>query len=246
MKASIPLHCLVAMHFLMVPFIKANAQDLVIQKDGQRREGEILGVKANAVRIKIGPAETAVPIASIASVSKAEPTEFQSANELWRTGNAAGALAKLEPLVQTFSGLPTPWAERSCSLLPELYLAQGRTADAEIAFQNFQKLYPSSTSSSDILLARLAISKKDLVTARAKLAPILATIKETKLPAGSNAPAMSQALCLMGEIQESAGEKSEALADYLLVATIFKNDPTSLAKSLARADALEKEKVVVP
>jgi hypothetical protein len=57
---------------------------------------------------------------------------------------------------------------------------------------------------------------------------------------------MSQALCLMGEIQEGAGEKSEALGNYLLVTTIFKNDPSSSTRAAARAEALEKEKVIVP
>ena len=93
-------------------------------------------------------------------MEKAAPADFNAANELWRAGNAAGALAKLEPLTQKFSGLPTPWAERATSLLPELYISQGRAADAEIAFKNFQKLYPGAGSSSELLLARLAVAKK--------------------------------------------------------------------------------------
>jgi predicted Zn-dependent protease len=246
MKASIPRSWFVAVALLLVPFNLLKAQDVIVQKDGQRREGEITGVKADAVRIKIGPVETAVPMANVQSVEKVAPADFDAANELWRAGNAAGALAKLEPLTQKFSGLPTPWAERATSLLPELYISHDRAADAETAFRNFQKLYPAAGSSSDLLLARLALAKKDSVTARAKLAPILEATKQTKLPAGSDAVAMSQALCLMGEIQEDAGEKSEALGNYLLVTTIFKNDPSSATRAATRAEALEKEKVIVP
>jgi predicted Zn-dependent protease len=246
MKASIPRFWFLAVALLMVPFSQLKAQDAIVQKDGQRREGEITGVKADAIRIKIGPVETAVQMANVQSVEKVAPADYDAANELWRAGNAAGALAKLEPLTQKFSGLPTPWAERATSLLPELYISQSRAADAETAFRNFQKLYPAAGSSSDLLLARLALAKKDSVTARAKLAPIVEAAKQTKLPAGADAVAMSQALCLMGEIQEDAGEKSEALGNYLLVTTIFKNDPSSATRAATRAESLEKEKVVVP
>ncbi len=246
MKASIPRFWFLAVALLMVPFSQLKAQDAIVQKDGQRREGEITGVKADAIRIKIGPVETAVQMANVQSVEKVAPADYDAANELWRAGNAAGALAKLEPLTQKFSGLPTPWAERATSLLPELYISQSRAADAETAFRNFQKLYPAAGSSSDLLLARLALAKKDSVTARAKLAPIVEAAKQTKLPAGADAVAMSQALCLMGEIQEDAGEKSEALGNYLLVTTIFKNDLSSATRAATRAESLEKEKVVVP
>jgi predicted Zn-dependent protease len=246
MKASIPRFWFVSMVLLAVPFCNLKAQDVVLQKDGQRREGEITGVKADAVRIKIGPVETAVPLANVQSVEKAAPADFDAANELWRSGNASGALAKLEPLTQKFSGLPTPWAERASSLLPELYIALGRSADAEASFKNFQKLYPSAGSSSELLLARLALARKDSITARVKLTPLVEAAKQTKLPAGPDAVAMSQALCLMGEIQESAGEKSEALENYILVTTIFKNDPSSATRAATRAEALQKDKVIVP
>jgi TolA-binding protein len=247
MKASIPrLWLLVATVSAAVSFSGAIAQDVILQKDGQRREGEITGVKADAIRIKIGPVETAVPLANVQSVEKTAPLDYDAATELWRNGNASGALAKLEPLSQKFIGLPTPWAERASSLLPELYISQGRTADAENSYKNFQKLYPSAGSGSDLLMARLAISKKDFATARAKLAPIVESSKQVKLPGGKEAVAMSQALFLMGEIQENAGEKSEALANFLLVTTIFKNDSSSLALATKRADALQAEKIIVP
>lgn len=247
MKASIPRLWLSAATLCAVLAISyANAQDIIVQKDGQRREGEITGVKGDAIRIKIGPVETAVPMSGVQSVEKAAPADFEAASDLWRNGDAAGALAKLEPLALKFNGLPTPWAERASSLLPELYLSLGRAADAETAFKNFQKLYPASGSSSDLLMARLAFAKKDLATARTKLTPIVESAKQTKLPAGKEAVAFSQALCLMGEIQENANEKSEALQNYLLVTTIFKNDPSSAARAAKRADALQQEKVIVP
>jgi tetratricopeptide (TPR) repeat protein len=245
MKASIP-RALLAAALLGVSFADASAQDAVVLKDGQKREGEITGVRAGAVRVKIGPAETSFPLSNVQSVTMAEPAAYTAAVEAWQKGDAASALAQLEKLVAAYEGLPVAWAERACSLLPEVYLAEGRTADAEKAFAKFQQLYPASGASSDLLLARLAISKNDFDTARAKLEPIVSRARQTLLPAGTDAAAMSQALFLMGQVHENAGEKPEALESYLLVTTLFKNDPASAARADERARALADEKILVP
>ena len=52
------------------------AQDVVIQKDSQRREGEILGVADGKLKIRIGPAETSLPMDQVASVIKAPPKAY--------------------------------------------------------------------------------------------------------------------------------------------------------------------------
>ncbi len=245
MKASIP-RVLLAVATGVALLADLSAQDSITTREGQIREGAITGVRAGAIRIKIGPAETSIPLASIRSVSMAEPAEYTAALEAWQNGDAAGALSKLENLVAAFEGLPTPWAERACSLLPEVYLSEGRADDAEKAFANFQKLYPDSGSSSDLLLARMAISKNDYDSARAKLEPLVAAARQTLLPSGPEAASMSQALFLMGKVHENSGNKSEALESYLLVTTLFKNDPASAAQAAKRAQALSDEKILVP
>ncbi|MFM8364060.1 MAG: hypothetical protein ACKOAS_02805 [Verrucomicrobiota bacterium] len=245
MKASIP-RVLLAAAMGAAFLADLSAQDSITTKDGQIREGAITGVRAGAVRIKIGPAETSVPLANIRAISMAEPADYTAAIEAWQKGDAASALAKLEKLAATFEGLPVPWAERACSLLPEVYLSEGRTADAEKAFAKFQQLYPASGSSSDLLLARMAISKNDFDAARAKLEPLVASARQTLLPAGSEAASMSQALFLMGQVHENSGNKPEALESYLLVTTLFKNDPASVARAAERARVLSDEKILVP
>jgi predicted Zn-dependent protease len=243
MKSSIP-RILLAASLLAAPC--AMAQNVVTSKDGMKREGLVTGVRGGAVRIKVGPAETAIPLANIQSVDMPEPAEYTAAVEAWQKGDAAAALSKLEPVVSNFEGLPVGWAERAASLLPEIFLAEDRAADAEKALAKFQQLYPDSASSSDLLLARMAISKNDFSTARGKLEPIVSEARQTLLPAGPKAAAMSQALFLMGQVHESAGEKSEALENYLLVTTLFKNDPSSVSRAADRVRVLEEEKILVP
>lgn len=246
MKASTPRLLAFVATMVLIATGTLMAQSTVILKDGTKRDGEVTGVRDDKLRIKIGPVETALPLASVESVEMPEPADYQAASETWKSGNAAAARAKLEPVVLKFKGLPAPWAERATSMLPELYLAEGRLPEAEKTFLEFKKLYPNAGSSSDLLQARLALSKKDYSTARAKLGPLVENAKKTLLPAGPAAVASSQAVYLLGEVQEQAGDKSEALGNYLLVTTLFKADASSVARAQERADVLQKDKVIVP
>jgi len=223
-----------------------DAQDVVVLQDGQRREGVITGVRAGQVRIKVGPAETGVPLDKVASVEKAAPEAFAKATSEWASGNAASAFAGLKPLADSFKGLPTPWAQRSLSMLAEVLLAQGKPTEADAVLNEFRTLYPDSSSSLDLLLAQLALSRKDAEGARQKIEPLAKAAREAKLPGGSESAVQSQALFLMGQVEEASGDKSRALENYLLVTTIFNDDPKSTASAAERASALEREKVLVP
>lgn len=246
MKASPPRLLALIVSMAACSFATLCAQDAVVQKDGKSSSGTITGVRANAVRIKIGPVETAVPLANVKSVTMAPPADYTAAVEAWSKGDAATTITKLIPVVQTFKGLPTAWAERACSILPEVYLTINKPAEAEAALAEFQKLYPGSTSSTQLLLARLSLSKKDFIGAKARLEPLVKEAKAAKLPKGSEAVTYSQALLLMGNVEEQSGQKPEALENYLLVTTIFNKDNAATAQAAERAKVLNEEKVIVP
>ncbi len=246
MKASPPRLFAFVVSMVAFSFATSHAQDAVVQNDGKTSSGIITGVKANAVRIKIGPVETAVPLANVKSVTMAPPADYAVIVAAWSKGDPAATIAKLIPLVEKFKGLPTPWAERACSILPEVYLASNKLTEAEATLAEFQKLYPNSSSSSQLLLARLSLSKKDSIGAKARLEPLVKAAKASKVPKGSEAVTYSQALLLMGRVLEQADQKPEALENYLLVTTIFNKDKASLAQAEERAKALAEEKVIVP
>lgn len=247
MKASVsPVGSLFAILFLVSSLQILPAQDVVVQKDGVAREGQILAVKANAIRIKIGPAETGIPLANVASVTMAPPKAFTEALALWEKGDANQTLKQLAPLVENFNGLPAKWAERAGALLGEVYLAVSQTEKAETAFANFQKNYPSAAGSADVGLARLAIAKKDYSAARTKLVPIVEQAKATKFPNSNTSAVYGQALYLLGQVQEASAENAEALENYLLAVTLFHEDAAVTARASERAEALKEKKVIVP
>lgn len=229
---------------LTVPW--AAAQDAVVLKNGQRREGQIVGLAGDQLKIKIGPVETSLPMAQVASVRMDAPKQFDDALATWKQGDAAKTLPILEPLVEKFRGLPTPWATRASALLGEVYLAGDQTAKAEAAFAAFQKAYPDSTDLAGIGLARLAVAKKDFAGAKQRLEPIVAEADKTLAAAPDRAAAYGQAYYLMGMVREAEGAQPEALRDYLSAVSIFHEDEAVAAKAQERANALIDKKVIVP
>ena len=247
MNASVSRRCCLALVTLWGTLSMLIAQDFIVQKDGQRREGEILGVINGKLKIKVGPAETSIAMDQIASVTKDPPKAYEDAIKAWQEGNANQTLSFLKPVVEAFRGLPTEWAERAAALLGDVYLSLGQLPGAESAFAEFTKSYPNATSLSDIGLARLAVSKRDFATAKARLLPIVSEAdKVMAAPAGKSA-AYGQAFYLMGMVHESEGAYPEALRDYLSAVTLFHDDRAVVAKAQDRADVLVKEKqVIVP
>ncbi len=223
------------------------AEDLVVQKDQQRREGEILGIAGGKLRIKIGPAETSLPLEQVTSVVKAPPKAYDEALNAWQDGNANKALSLLKPIVDTFRGLPTDWAERSSALLGDIYLSLDQLPAAEAAFAEFAKAYPGSKSRSDMSLARLAVSHQDFAGAKTRLTPIVAEA-ESAVTAGAGKRAIyGQAFYLMGIVHENEGAYPEALRHYLSAVTLFHDDKAVVVKAQERAEFLIKEKqIIVP
>lgn len=248
MKASVsPAVAIFAVLLLVSGLQVLPAQDVVVQKaDGVSREGQILGVKSDTIRIKIGPVETGIPMANVASVTMAPPKAFTEALALWQKGDASKTLSVLAPLVENFNSLPTKWAERASALLGEVYLANSQLDKAEAAFAAFQKYYPDAGGSADVGLARLAIAKKDYDAARVKLVPIVEQARATKFPDSSTSAVYGQALYLLGQVQEASAENAEALENYLLAVTLFREDAAVVAKATERAEALKEKKVIVP
>jgi len=248
MKASVsPRIVLIAALAVASTLASSLAQDVVVQKNNQSREGQITGFANGSIKIKIGPVETSIPMDQVASVKKAPPKAYDDALAAWQKGSAPQTLATLKPLVETYRGLPTPWAERASALLGDVYLSLDQLPNAESAFAAFQKAYPNSASLSDVGLARLAISKKDYAAAKAKLAPIVAE-SETVIQADPSKNATyGQACYLMGMINEAEGNFPDALKNYLSAVTVFSEDKAIASKAQERADILIKEKqVIVP
>ncbi len=235
------LGCLV-----LAPLQPQVRADVVVTNDGRRQEGRILGLLGTGLQLQIGIGTIGVPLGTIKEIVMAAPPEVAKAQQLFLAKDYAQALTVIRSVTDKYRGLPVEWAQQSLSLLGDVLIATNDISKAEIAYRDFQRLYPGAASiQADVGIARVAISRKDFATARVKLQPIADAAMKEKTPAHQNLVAYSQAFYALGMIKEAEKNLPGALEDYLRTVTLFYHDPAALGLAQERADALITQKVSI-
>lgn len=241
MKASpLPAACVAAL-LAAACADSASAQDAVVLKSGLTREGKIVGVSAGNIRLQTTAGTTGMPLADVREIRMSAPPEFDAAASQLASGDAAGAVAALSKLNETFAGLPAPWAERAAALLGDAKLAAGDTAGAQAAYEQFRKTYPQATALANLGTARLAVDAGKFNEAGPLLESVLARSAKTAFPSSAEGPALSQGHYLMGRVREAAGDHQGALEHYLKASVVFPFDRNAVSSARARADQLRAE-----
>jgi hypothetical protein len=257
MKASptpgkFPALLLCGIFLLPACFTELHAQHSITLRDGSRREGTITGISNGNVRIQTqiegrGQIEASVALTDVTAATMEAPEALEQAEKLRLEGNAAGAAARIEPLVNSFLGLPVPWVQRATLLLVDAQLEQGQTDAAEQTLVKFRTAYPDSGDATGLIQAKIAVARKNFVGAKPLLAPILTEAEQTNLADTAQSVRFGQAFYLMGQIREQEGDLPGALQDFLRASTIFYADTATASRAQERADILAGEKnVVVP
>jgi len=217
---------------------------------GTTSVGTVLDVTNNAVRLKMksaaGEITTSIPLEQIDSVTMQAPREYDAVIAKWREGDVKGTLALLEPLVAKFRGLPSPWMERAMILLGEVKLTGGDIEGAEKVFADFQVLYPESTQMAEVALGRLALEKGNIEQAREKVSEVASEARATLSAGPEKSAQFAQALFVMGGAYEKDEAFQDALANYMLIITVFNSDAALVKQAEVRAATLKEKKIVVP
>jgi tetratricopeptide (TPR) repeat protein len=219
----------------------AVARDTVLLKNGQTREGQIVGVSGNNVQLRINEATAGIPLGDIQEIRMDAPPEFEAAATQLAAGDTANALVALQRINDTFAGLPAPWAQRAAALLGDAKLAGGDSNGARAAYEQFRQTYPEATALADLGSARLAVEEGQYDEARTLVSGLLAASPTTALAATGEGAALSQAHYLQGRLLESDGNYQGALENYLKASVVFSGDPNAATAAQARADALRAD-----
>lgn len=225
----------------------ARAQDRIVTLDNQVQQGRILGTAGNAIRFQAAAGTINYPFASVKEVNMAAPPAFEEASRAYSTGDFAGALAKLTPLVREFAGLSTPWMQQATALLGDVYVELNDLPKAEAAYAEYARRYPGAGNSPRgiVGLARLALARKDFAGARRLLEPIVAAaLKLRRAPDDQTSSAYGHAFLVLGQVDEAEKKLPAALEDYLRTVTIFYADANAASAAQNRADTLRKNSSV--
>ena len=220
--------------------------DVVTTMDNRRQEVKVVGVSGTNLQVQVGAGTLGIPLASIKEVQMPAPSELTQAQQAFAARDYRRALSLASGVVEKFKGMPAEWAQLATSMLGDVYVAMNDLAKAEAAYKEYQRLYPGAGSlQADVGIARIAVSKKDLATAKQKLEPIATQALKDKNVSRTHALAYSQAFFILGQVKEAEGNRVGALEDYLRTVTIFHHDPSAVTAAQERADALRKDRTVV-
>jgi tetratricopeptide (TPR) repeat protein len=220
---------------------ETRAQDTIVTADRRTQTGKIIGVSGANVQIQIGAGTIGIPLATIASVTMPIPAEYTAGKEAYDKGDFAKALPAIKSVADRYKGLRIDWAQQAAGMLGDIYAATDKLAEAQAAYQDFQKLYGASGSArTQVGLARIAVSKNEYASAKAKLEPIAAQALKEKYPGADVAAAYSQTFCLLGQIDEANGDLSSALENYLRTVALYPADHAAVTAAQEHADAIRK------
>ena len=204
--------------------------------------GSITGVQGDAILLTFAQGKTSIPLAQVARVEAAAPPACQTGLIAYGAGNYDKALADLRPVVDTFRGLPTEWAQQSLAAVGGCYLEKNDVAKAEAAFNDYRKYYPNAPGNKlqlGVAQARIAFAKNNAAQAQPALDAI--TAAALKAPAEvtrADGAAYGQAFYLLARVQERDNNFQGALESYLRVVTLFYQDQALATRAQKEADDL--------
>jgi tetratricopeptide (TPR) repeat protein len=205
------------------------------------QQGQVVGASASGVQIKIGAQLITLGAGMFESFQMPPPPEYANGFQAYTAGELPKALALIKSVTDRYKGLPTDWAQYATGMLGDIYVATGEFDKAEAAYNDFKKLYQSAgggSPTSEVGLARIAVAKKDLAGAKARLEPIITAALAEKAVPPAKQLAYSQAFLVSGQLKEEEGNLQGALEDYLRTVTLFYHDPSAVTAAQQKADAL--------
>ncbi|MGC3990547.1 MAG: hypothetical protein QM796_12875 [Chthoniobacteraceae bacterium] len=225
----------------------SHADDQIVLKDGRTQTTRIMGTTATSVLVQVGSGTAGIPLASITSVTMTPPADFTTGLQAYASKDYPTAVSTLTAITGKYKGLPAPWVQQGMTTIGDAYLAMNNFTAAQTAYAALKAAYPGKA---DLLvnvgLARIDFARKDYDAARQKLQPIADAALKQKMAPKEYATAYSQTFCLLGQIEETAGNNSAALEDYLRTVTLYYKDDVAVTTAQSHADALKAKNVVVP
>ncbi len=233
----------------MLMAVSLPAQDCLYKRGADAPvQGKIEKVDDNLIYIRLGAAGTTTqPRAQIERVEIARPAEADQGLKAAEEGQAAAAIASLEPLYIHYRGLPQDWIEEISAHLGEAYVIAKDWTKAQALFAGFNKFYPQSHFRDLVLIgeAEALFAGKKMDEAQKCFEALLAEHEKEISVTDDQGRALGQACLRLGQIYAAADRTEEALESLLKTTTIYYQNPRAVAEALYES-ALMFEKLKDP
>jgi tetratricopeptide (TPR) repeat protein len=210
------------------------ADDMIIQKNGTKIPGHIIGVSDGQVTITSkasngSPVTLPYSISDIQSVIMDPPPEFVAT----KGQPPAQVVAALAPLVKSYAGLPADWVVDAMGALADAYTTLNQDDQASAIYAQINQLYPNSpyTNLAVAGQAKVQLAQGHADQALATIQPVIDAANKTVAPSAPDARAYASAFLVYGQILEAQNKAPEALEAYLTVKTMFYQNQTLVDQS---------------
>jgi tetratricopeptide (TPR) repeat protein len=202
--------------------------------------GEVIGVTASGVQIKVAIGELTIPREDIVSTTIDKPVALDAAVAAAKAQNFQEAVTGLKPIIDHYAGLRLPWVEEAMLRLGDAYIGLKDFASAKRIFDSFKSLYPASpqTAGLDVKYARVLSEQKDYAKALEALNSFLELMLKRDFLTDEQETAVAEALVLRGDCLAATTKRDAALDDYLKVVTLFDYDADRAAEAKYKAARL--------
>ena len=207
----------------------------------------IVAVRGTKVAIKNAQGEISYDLAQLQEVRKAAPPEFTQGQRAIEAGDLDKALPLIKGVADRYKGLPTAWANDATASLGNIYISLGKLAEAETAFNDFQKSYPASGSiATSVGKARLAAERGNFAEAKSVAEPLVADALTKKTVSRAESQLYGQAFYVLGKVAEGEGKLPEAMENYCRTVAIFYQERSVMTEAQKRIDALRQKGITTP
>ncbi len=211
--------------------------DQITKQDGSVLEGTVTGVSAEGqVQVTLSSGSVALPINQLKWIEMAAPAAVNEA----RSSGPTQVIAVLEPLIQSYQGLPADWIVEAMSLLADAYAEQNNYEKSNESFQQIAKLYGDYGFGD---LTKVGMAKNSLKQghpdqALSLVQPVIDEAHKSMSHSEKENRIYSSAFILYGQILEGQNSAPEALSAYLTSLTIFAHSPDEVHIAQQKVDEL--------
>ncbi len=219
-------------------------KDIIIQKDGTLREGEILEITQNGTRkmvnFKFSGGQFPIPMDNIRSMTLGVRPEFTEGAKTYRDGDYNKTIALLRPLVDKFTGFDDSWIGEAIGMLTDSFIRQGKTFEAREYSKKLEESFPDSPLrfKSNVIQARTMLEPDKVDQAIQLLTETESKLPKSAVPESVVMSVFSDLHMTLGDAYLIKGDKQKALENFLLVATVYHQPENQAKLALKKANQL--------
>lgn len=200
--------------------------DLVVTS-AARYEGTIRRIDANGVEITLATGAVKIALADVRQVDMPKPAALDRGLDHIARNDFTVAIATLQPLVEQFGAVRVAgltWTGDAILALGDAYLGAKKFPEAQRLYDSYGRLF-NAAKEMTVKQARAQVVQDNCQRALEILGGYIDPLLKQEARTSSEERALSEGLLLQADCLFKAGKGWEALDRYLLVVTLFDEDP---------------------